>query len=103
MKSVVLVQYLETTTPQHVLIKSGKMQLQSSDLLCKEAVEPEGEPLYEEDDDDCDLHEGEEDVGDHDDVDAEEGELAHVRHQVHPRRRDGHRPQLPLPTEPAEG
>ena len=71
-----------------------------TDLLGQEAVESEREPLDEEDDDDGDLHEGEEDVGDHDDVDAEEGELPDVGDEVDPGGRYGHGSELPLPPVP---
>ena len=71
-----------------------------TDLLGQEAVESEREPLDEEDDDDGDLHEGQQDVGDHDDVDAEEGELPDVGDEVDPGGGDGHGTQLPLPPVP---
>ena len=74
--------------------------VQMTDLLCQEAVETECESLNEEDDDDGDLHEGEEDVGDHDDVDAEEGELPDVGDEVDPGGGDGDGPELPLPPVP---
>ena len=74
--------------------------VQMTDLLCQEAVETECESLDEEDDDDGDLHEGQQDVGDHDDVDAEEGELPDVGDEVDPGGGDGHGPELPLPPVP---
>ena len=84
-------------------VESSVTALQSqknTDLLGQEAVESECKPLDQEDDDDGDLHEGQEDVGDHDDVDAEEGELPDVGHEVDPRRRDRDGAQLPLPAVP---
>ena len=52
--------------------------------LAEEAVEAEGEGHDEEDDDDRELEEGDEHVLEHDDVDAQEGELLDVDEQVEP-------------------
>ena len=60
-------------------------------------MESEGECDDEEDDDDGELEEGDGDVGEHDDVDAEEGQLAHVGQQVEPRQQEAQGAQLPLP------
>ena len=51
-------------------------------------MEAEREGDDEEDDDDGELEEGDGDVGEHDDVDAEEGQLAHVGQQVQPREQE---------------
>ena len=51
-------------------------------------MEAECEGDDEEDDDDGELEEGDGDVGEHDDVDAEEGQLAHVGQQVQPREQE---------------
>ena len=57
-------------------------------LFSDEGVEAECEGDDEEDDDDGELEEGDGDVGEHDDVDAEEGQLAHVGQQVQPREQE---------------
>ena len=64
----------------------------------RRGVESECEGDDEEDDDDGELEEGDGDVGEHDDVDAEEGQLAHVGEEVEPREEQAEGPQLPLPT-----
>ena len=63
-------------------------------------MEPECKGQDEEDDDDGQLEEGLEDVGDHEDVDAEEGEHLHVGQEDDPGCRDGEGADLPLPTVP---
>ena len=56
-----------------------------------------GEGHYEHGDHHRRLEEGLEDVGEHDDVDAEEGQLPDVGQQVEPGRRDGEGAEDPLP------
>ena len=62
--------------------------------LAEEAMESEGEGDDEEDDDDGELKEGYEHVGEHNDVDAEEGELADVDEEVEPGHDDAEGPNL---------
>ena len=72
-------------------------------LLGQERVKAQGEGHQEEDANDAELEEGLEHVGEHDHVDAQEGELPHVGEQVEPRGRDGDGAHLPLPVHPEAG
>ena len=62
--------------------------------LAEEAVKAEGEGDDEENDDDGELEKGDEHVGEHDDVDAEEGELPDVDEEVEPGHDDAERADL---------
>ena len=66
-------------------------------------METECKGQDEEDDDDGQLEKGLEDVGDHEDVDAQEGEHLHVGQEEDPGHRDGEGADLPLPPVPQPG
>ena len=58
---------------------------ESADLLLQHCVESEGEGDDEEEEDDEELSECVEDVGEHDHVDSQVGELLNEEHKVDPR------------------
>ena len=66
-------------------------------------MKPQTECDEEQGADNGELEERYHHIREHDDVDPEKGELAHVREQVEPRDRDGDRSDLPLPAEPQAG
>ena len=57
-------------------------------------MESQGEGHDEEDDYDGELQEGHGDVREHDDVDPEEGQLAHVGEEVEPREEEAEGAEL---------
>ena len=63
-------------------------------------MESQGEGYDEENDYDGEFQEGHGDVGEHDDVDPEEGQLAHVGEEVEPREEEAEGAELPLPARP---
>ena len=66
-------------------------------LFSYQGVESQGEGHDEENDYDGEFEEGHGDVGEHDDVDPEEGQLAHVGEEVEPREEEAEGAELPLP------
>ena len=66
-------------------------------LVLQKHKEADGEGRDEEEEDDGELAERGEHVGEHDDVDAEHGELADEEQQVHPAEEHGRCADIPLP------
>ena len=59
--------------------------------------ETDGESNDEEEENDEDFREGGQDVGEHDDINAEERKLSQEEYEVHPGKEDHYCSGLPLP------
>ena len=58
--------------------------MKSTYLILKQHVKCQSKGNYEEEEDNKEVDEGDEDVGEHDHVDAKSGKLLYKQHQVHP-------------------